>query len=70
MASFTHDLGMVVFYENVENRWKDKAFGNYLKVIKENSVDASLKEAAINILKLKIKYQTILRTYQRRSRGL
>ncbi len=51
MSSYTHDLGMVVFYKMLEQKWADPEFDSFLVNCTENSFDTSLANSANLILK-------------------
>jgi len=49
MASFTHDLGMIVFQDLVEKEWLSEEFQTYLNGLKYNT-DLDLKSSAEKLL--------------------
>lgn len=51
MASFTHDLGMVVFQDLVEKEWESDDFQSFLKEISEWD-DVAMKESGNILLRL------------------
>lgn len=53
MASYTHDLGMVVFYNVLSQNWLSEEFQKYLKEISNNSSDKALVNAAKRITDIK-----------------
>lgn len=50
MASYTHDLGMVVFQSALEKHWIEQNFQEYLEGLTERSRDNDLKRAATLLL--------------------
>ncbi|UFH52226.1 ATP-binding protein [Spirosoma sp. KNUC1025] len=52
MAAHTHDLGMVIFNNALETKWKEDEFQKYLTSISKQSNDKDLREAAQLLFKL------------------
>lgn len=50
MASYTHDIGMILLYSIIQKEWSNNDFKEYLINTKENSNDIDLVKAAKQIL--------------------
>lgn len=55
MAAYTHDLGMVIFNEALEEKWVDDSFQDYLLELSFNSTDLDLKRSASLLLEIEKK---------------
>ncbi len=51
MAAYTHDLGMIVFYNTLEKKWNEAEFKDFLEEVKEYT-DPDLAKSAVIILQL------------------
>ncbi|MFT3933942.1 MAG: ATP-binding protein [Chitinophagaceae bacterium] len=52
MAAYTHDLGMIVFNNAIEEKWLEESFQDYLSNIARSSNDKDLKSAAELLLEI------------------
>lgn len=53
MSAYTHDLGMVIFYRALEEKWVDKEFDEFIVQCSKSGFDKTLAESAQLIIELK-----------------